>query len=140
MVFQGVDFSYVPGVPVLKDVNLTVQPGEMVAVMGPSGSGKSSLLFILGLKRLSGVKTARSGNALAALGMLLAGHSKATELAKSLLAFKELFLVGFFLSIGMTALPGWNELLVALIFILFLPINGLNPMISLVVSCLGLIN
>lgn len=34
---------------VLSDVNLTLGPGEMVAIMGPSGSGKSSLLFILGL-------------------------------------------------------------------------------------------
>ncbi len=34
---------------VLKNVNLTLHPGEMVSIMGPSGSGKSSLLFILGL-------------------------------------------------------------------------------------------
>lgn len=57
------------------------------------------------------------------LGMLLASHSKANELAKALLSFKDLFLVGFFLSIGMTTLPGWSELLVALIFILFLPLK-----------------
>ena len=57
------------------------------------------------------------------LGMLLAGHPKASELAKALLSFKELFLVGFFLSVGMTAPPGWNELLIALIFIAILPIK-----------------
>lgn len=57
------------------------------------------------------------------LGMLLANHVKASEMAKSLLSFKDLFLVGFFLSVGMTALPGWTELLVALVFILFLPIK-----------------
>lgn len=33
----------------LRDVNLSVHQGEMVAVMGPSGTGKSTLLFILGL-------------------------------------------------------------------------------------------
>jgi len=33
---------------VLRDVNLTIGAGEMVAIIGPSGSGKSSLMNILG--------------------------------------------------------------------------------------------
>lgn len=56
-------------------------------------------------------------------GMLLANHPKANELAKALFGFKELFLVGFFLTVGMTAVPGWTEVLVALLFILVLPIK-----------------
>jgi putative ABC transport system ATP-binding protein len=44
-------------IPVLRGVNLEVHPGEMIAVTGPSGSGKSSLLFILGL-----LQPASSGN------------------------------------------------------------------------------
>mgnify|MGYP005991436233 CR=1 FL=1 len=38
-------------------------------------------------------------------GLLLSQHNKAAELSKSLLAFKDIFLIGFFLSIGFTALP-----------------------------------
>ena len=56
-------------------------------------------------------------------GMLLANHPKANEMAKALLGFKELFLVGFFLSVGMTAMPGWTEVMIALLFILFLPLK-----------------
>lgn len=56
-------------------------------------------------------------------GMLLANHAKANELAKALLGFKELFLVGFFLSVGMSAMPGWTEIGVALLFLVFLPIK-----------------
>lgn len=56
-------------------------------------------------------------------GMLFANHPKANELAKALLGFKELFLVGFFLSVGMTAVPGWTEVMIALLFILFLPLK-----------------
>ena len=39
------------------------------------------------------------------IGALLSGHDKAAELSKSLLSFKDVFLIGFFLSIGFTALP-----------------------------------
>ncbi len=48
------------------------------------------------------------------VGMLLSGHVKAVELYKSLLNFKDLFLIGFFLSIGLTALPNAEMLLIAL--------------------------
>lgn len=57
------------------------------------------------------------------VGMLFANHAKAKEMAKALLGFKELFLVGFFLSVGMTAMPGWTEVIVAMLFILILPLK-----------------
>ncbi|WP_018981782.1 cation:proton antiporter family protein [Salinimonas chungwhensis] len=58
------------------------------------------------------------------IGMLLSRHSKATELSKSLLAFKDLFLIGFFLSIGLTALPDLPMLTMAVIVCLFLPLKA----------------
>jgi len=57
------------------------------------------------------------------VGMLLANHPKANEVAKALLGFKDLFLVGFFLSVGMTVLPGWHEVLIALLLIVLLPLK-----------------
>ncbi|XP_043924853.1 ABC-type oligopeptide transporter ABCB9 [Protopterus annectens] len=47
--FQNVTFEYPtrPGVQVLKDVSFTLRPGEMTALVGPSGSGKSSCVSVL---------------------------------------------------------------------------------------------
>jgi glutathione-regulated potassium-efflux system ancillary protein KefC len=56
-------------------------------------------------------------------GILLANHAKANELAKSLMSFKDVFLIGFFLSVGLTALPDWSMLLSALALCLMLPLK-----------------
>ncbi|MDE5416599.1 cation:proton antiporter [Labilibaculum sp. DW002] len=55
------------------------------------------------------------------VGMLISNHKKAKELADSLLNFKDIFLIGFFLSIGLMGLPSFQMLEVA--FILALLIN-----------------
>ena len=52
-----------------------------------------------------------------AFGVLLAPHRNADGLAKALLGFKDLFLVGFFLSIGLKGLPGLDVLLVAALLV-----------------------
>ncbi len=57
------------------------------------------------------------------LGMLIAGLPKANELYKSLMSFKDLFLIGFFLSIGFTALPTIEMWSLALAFSLILPLK-----------------
>jgi ABC-type multidrug transport system fused ATPase/permease subunit len=45
--FDHVSFGYLPGVPVLKDVNFTAQPGQTIALVGPTGAGKSSIMNLL---------------------------------------------------------------------------------------------
>ncbi|HVZ33826.1 MAG TPA: ABC transporter ATP-binding protein, partial [Polyangiaceae bacterium] len=40
--FERVSFGYRPGEPVLHDVEVDIEPGEMIALVGPSGAGKSS--------------------------------------------------------------------------------------------------
>ena len=45
--FKDVSFEYTPGVPVLKHLNFTVEPGQTVAFVGHTGSGKSSIMNLL---------------------------------------------------------------------------------------------
>ncbi len=47
VVFDRVGFHYEPGVPVIRDFDLRVQPGETVALIGPTGCGKTTLLSLL---------------------------------------------------------------------------------------------
>ena len=49
------------------------------------------------------------------LGALLADHPRAGQLSKTLLNFKDLFLIGFFFNIGLTGIPTWSHLLLALV-------------------------
>ncbi|MCK5181574.1 MAG: ABC transporter ATP-binding protein [Dehalococcoidia bacterium] len=45
--FKGVSFGYTPGAEVLHNINLTVHPGETVAIVGRTGAGKSSLANLI---------------------------------------------------------------------------------------------
>ena len=45
--FERVSFSYTPDIPVLRDINLVIKPGEKVALVGPTGAGKSTLVSLL---------------------------------------------------------------------------------------------
>jgi ATP-binding cassette, subfamily B, multidrug efflux pump len=45
--FEDVDFSYVPGTPVIRDMSLEAQPGMTIALVGPTGAGKTTLVNLL---------------------------------------------------------------------------------------------
>ena len=62
--FESVSFCYGDGAPVLKNVNITVEPGQVCAIVGPSGAGKSTMVSLvprfiepdLGYVELDGVR------------------------------------------------------------------------------------
>ncbi len=45
--FKQVEFAYTPGQPVLQDFNLSIKSGQVVALVGPSGAGKTTLFSLL---------------------------------------------------------------------------------------------
>ena len=54
------------------------------------------------------------------VGIMLSGQPKSAELTRALLSFKDLFLIGFFLSIGIDALPALSDVLIAVALVLLL--------------------
>jgi predicted Kef-type K+ transport protein len=58
------------------------------------------------------------------LGALVAGHPRAVELSDALWGLKELFLVAFFLQIGMTGVPTLHDVLLGVLFALLLPVKA----------------
>jgi ABC-type multidrug transport system fused ATPase/permease subunit len=47
LVFEQVQFSYLPGHPILEDINLRIPCGETIAIVGPNGCGKSTLASLI---------------------------------------------------------------------------------------------
>ncbi len=90
--------------------------GEMLVLAGLAAAlGGAALFDVVGVKADLG--------ALAA-GVLCSGHEKSQELSKSLLGLKDVFLVGFFLTVGLTGLPTWEMCAVAVLMAALLPIKG----------------
>lgn len=101
--------------PILRAVLARAGHGEMLPLTG-------FVLAIGGYELFSLVDMKGDLGALL-VGMLLSGHVKAEELSKSLLNFKDLFLIGFFLSIGLTALPSLEMIGIALLLCVVLIIK-----------------
>ena len=47
ILLNQVDFSYTPEVPLIQNLNLSVEPGQRIAIVGPTGCGKTTLINLL---------------------------------------------------------------------------------------------
>ena len=44
---ENIDFSYVPGTPIIQDLNFHAKPGSLTAIVGPTGAGKTTIINLL---------------------------------------------------------------------------------------------
>ncbi|GAB3484235.1 cation:proton antiporter domain-containing protein [Marinomonas epiphytica] len=108
-------FALIPARPLLNRIVDQAGHGEMLPLTGFFlALGGYELFYLVGVKGDLGALV---------IGILLASHPKATEMTKSLLNFKDLFLIGFFLSIGFSALPNFSMVAISLIITLVILIK-----------------
>jgi len=104
-------------VPVIGALLNRVGHGELLPLMGLFlAFGAYELFYLLNIKGDLGALI---------IGVLLSGHSKSAEMYKSLISFKDIFLIGFFLSIGFSALPTFEMLVIALMLMALIPIKAI---------------
>ena len=96
-------------------------------VLERSGHGELLVLFGLSLA-LGGAQLCEMVNVKGDLGVLLLGvlmarHPKASELSRALYGFKDIFLVGFFLNIGLSGVPTLSQFGTAMLLALVVPLK-----------------
>ena len=105
-----------PLTPIFKRILAKSGHGELLPLTG--------FVFALGSYHLFELLSVKGDLGALIAGVLLASDKKASELSKSLLAFKDLFLIGFFLSIGLTALPSFDMVGAALVLCVFIALKA----------------
>lgn len=109
-------------------VALFVVKPILYRLMDRSGHGELLLLFGLFAALVAGaggfeLVGLKADLGALILGILLAGHAKSSELAKTLMGFKELLLVGFFLTIGLSGTPSMAAIGVAALLVAVAPLK-----------------
>ncbi|MCG6895800.1 MAG: cation:proton antiporter [Thiocapsa sp.] len=129
VLFLAFSLGKVPSLWALLLLALIPLRGIIGQVLHRAGHGELLLLFGitvgLGGAQLFELVHVKGDLGALLLGVLIAPHAKSGELAKTLLGLKDLFLVGFFLSIGLTAAPGLDMAPVVLVLVLLLALKGL---------------
>ncbi len=129
VIFLAVSTGKVPSIWALSLLALIPLRPLLHKLLERSGYGELQILFgltlALGGAQLFELVSIKGDLGALILGVMLAGHVRAPELARQLLGFKDLFLVGFFLSIGLSGPLSWNAISISLLLLLLVPFKTL---------------
>jgi len=125
VIFLAVSTGKVPSLWALGLLALIPLRPLLHRLLEKSGHGELQILFgltlALGGAQLFELVSIKGDLGALILGVILASHPRASELARQLLGFKDLFLVGFFLSIGLSGPLSWNSVAIGLLLLLLVP-------------------
>lgn len=129
VIFIAISSGKVPSLAALFLLLLIPLRPVLIAMLRKTGHGElltlAGMAFALGGATLFEWVDIKADLGALILGVLLAGNGKSEELANSLLAFKELFLVAFFLSIGFNGVPTLPAIMVALLLVVLMLFKSL---------------
>lgn len=108
-------FLLIPLRPMFHHLLQKTGHGELLILYG--------LVLALGGAELFELASVKDDLGALIMGVLISTHPKANEMAKSMLGFKDLFLVGFFLSIGMSGQLSFEALIIGLLLVPFIALK-----------------
>jgi len=127
VVFLAVSAGKIPSIWALALFALIPLRPVLFRMLEKSGHGELQILFgltlALGGAQLFELVSVKGDLGALILGILMASHLRASDLARQLLGFKDLFLVGFFLSIGLSGPLSWEAVGIAMLLLLLVPIK-----------------
>ena len=129
VVFLAISAGKMPSVWALGLLALIPLRPLLHRLLERSGRGELQILFgltlALGGAQLFELVSVKGDLGALILGVMLANHARSAELVHQLLGFKDLFLVGFFLSIGLSGPLSWDVLAISLLLMLLVPFKAL---------------
>ncbi|WP_325892111.1 cation:proton antiporter family protein [Grimontia sp. NTOU-MAR1] len=129
VIFLTIASGKVPGIEALLLFALPLARPILFRLLDRAGHGEVLVLYAVFLALVAGAGLfdavgMKPDLGALILGMLMAGHARASEMAKSLFNLKELFLVCFFLNIGLSEQPTVQGFFIAIILLALLPLKG----------------
>ncbi len=127
VLFLAISTGKIPSIWALALLLLIPLRPLLYRLLEKSGHGELQVLFgltlALGGAQLFELVSVKGDLGALILGIMLANHARASDLARQLLSFKDLFLVGFFLSIGLSGPLSWDNIIISLLLLLLIPLK-----------------